>query len=186
VLFDAFDTGSMRMLLFVIVAFALPTLSASAERPTLLTVAVVDLDRYLGRWYEIASYPAWFQRGCTATTADYSRRPDGAIQVVNSCRKGSLDGKMKMAKGKATVADPASNAKLKVSFFWPFAGDYWIIDLDAEYRWAVVGEPRRNYLWILSRTPTMDEAVYQAIVSRLPAKGYDPGRLHRTLQGTAN
>jgi len=173
-------------LLVFIVAFALPTLSASAERLPLQTVAAVQLDRYLGRWYEIASYPAWFQRGCVATTADYSLRPDGAIQVVNSCRKGSLDGKTKVAKGKATVADPTSNAKLKVSFFWPFSGDYWIIDLDAEYRWVVVGEPRRNYLWILSRTPTMDEATYQGIVSRLPDKGYDPGRLHRTLQATVS
>ena len=165
-------------------AFVLPTLSTAAERTPLETVAAVELDRYLGRWYEIASYPAWFQRGCTATTAEYSRRPDGAIRVVNSCRKGSLDGKVKMAKGKATVADPTSNARLKVSFFWPFAGDYWIIDLDPEYRWAVVGEPRRNYLWILSRTPAMDEATYQAIVPRLPDRGYDPGRLHRTLQAT--
>jgi apolipoprotein D and lipocalin family protein len=166
------------------VAFVLPTLSTAAERTPLETVATVELDRYLGRWYEIASYPAWFQRGCTATTAEYSRRPDGAIRVVNSCRKGSLDGRVKVAEGKATVADPTSNARLKVSFFWPFAGDYWIIDLDPEYRWAVVGEPRRNYLWILSRTPAMDEATYQAIVSRLPDRGYDPGRLHRTLQAT--
>ena len=174
-------------ILFVVllVASAPPALSAAAERAPLETVAAVDLDRYSGRWYEIASYPAWFQRGCTATTAEYSRRPDGAIQVVNSCRKGSLEGKLKVAKGKATVADPTSNAKLKVSFFWPFAGDYWIIDLDPEYRWAVVGVPSRKFLWILSRSRSMDEALYQEISGRLQAKGYDKARLVRTLQPTA-
>ncbi len=168
----------------LLIAFALPAPSTAGERARLETVPAVDLDRYLGRWYEIASYPAWFQRGCTASTAEYSRRPDGAIRVVNRCRKGALGGKPKVAEGKAVVVDPIRNAKLEVSFFWPFSGDYWIIDLDQEYGWAVVGEPRRNYLWILSRTPTMDEATYQAIVSRLPDKGYDPGKLRRTLQPT--
>ena len=124
----------------------------------------------------------FFQRNCTATTADYSLREDGLIEVVNSCRKGTLDGKHKRATGKAKVVDTDSNAKLKVSFFWPFWGDYWIIDLDPEYQWAVVGVPSRKYLWILSRTPQMDSALYEEIVSRLPAKGYDPHRLNRTQQ----
>jgi apolipoprotein D and lipocalin family protein len=158
--------------------------SRAADKP-LQTVGSVDLERYLGRWYEIASYPAWFQKGCTATTADYSLREDGLIKVVNSCRKGSLDGKLKQAKGRAKVVDQASNARLKVSFFGPFWGDYWIIDLDPDYQWAVVGGPGRKYLWILSRTPQMDQTLYDKIVSRLPAKGYDPKRLNRTLQPRA-
>jgi apolipoprotein D and lipocalin family protein len=142
----------------------------------------VNLEKYLGKWYEIASYPAWFQKGCTATTAEYSLLPDGRIRVVNSCRKESLDGPLKKSRGKAEVVDPATNAKLKVWFFWPFKGNYWVIDLDPQYRWAVVGEPKRKYLWILSRTPELDPAIYQGILSRLPQKGYDPEKLNKTAQ----
>ena len=177
----------MRCISLMVLMFAFLTMVAvvapgdGADRP-LETVDSVDLERYLGRWYEIASYPAWFQKGCTATTADYSRREDGLIAVVNSCRKNALDGTPKQSTGRARVVDPGTNAKLKVSFFRPFWGDYWIIDLDPDYQWAVVGVPNRRYLWILSRTPQMDEAVYEAIVARLAAKGYDPARLMRTLQ----
>ncbi len=156
-----------------------------SDKPPLQTVASVDLARYLGQWYEIASYPNRFQRDCTATTADYSRLPSGAIRVINRCRKGDPEGPLAEAVGQAEIADPATNAKLKVSFFWPFKGNYWIIDLDKDYQWAVVGEPSRRYLWILNRTPTMDDALYTAIVARLPAKGYDPQRLQRTQHQAA-
>ena len=152
------------------------------DKPSLNVVESVDLQRYLGNWYEIASYPAWFQKGCTGSTAEYTLMPDGRIQVINRCRKKSLDGPLKESKGKAEVVDLATNAKLKVWFFWPFKGNYWIIELDDDYRWAVVGEPGRKYLWILSRTPVMDETVYEGILSRLPQKGYDPGRLQLTPQ----
>ena len=154
---------------------------AKDNRP-LEVVDSVDLKRYLGTWYEVASYPAWFQKGCTGSMAEYSLLPDGKIQVVNSCRKNTLDGKLKQAKGKAEVMDATTNAKLKVWFFWPFKGNYWIIDLDPDYQWAVVGEPKRKYLWILSRTPTMDETAYRDILARLPQKGYDPSRLNKTAQ----
>ena len=144
------------------------------------TVEAVDLDRYLGLWYEIASFPAWFQRGCTATTAEYSLRDDGLIRVVNSCRKGSVDGKLKQSVGRAKVVDPETNAKLKVSFFGPFWGDYWILDLDPAYRWAVVGVPSRRYLWILSRTPTLDPQLLARIIEPLEGMGFDLTRLRRT------
>ena len=173
---------SLVLALFTYLAgFAMVAPSRAADTP-LEVVESVDLDRYLGRWYEIASYPAWFQKNCTAVTADYSLRDDGVIEVVNSCRKGSLDGKLKQSKGRAKVVDETTNAKLKVSFFGPFWGPYWIIDLDPDYQWAVVGAPNRKYLWILGRTPQMDEEIYEEIVSRLPAKGYDPEGLNRTLQ----
>ena len=149
---------------------------------TLTVVDSVDLQRYLGQWYEIASYPAWFQKGCAGSTAEYSLLSDGKIQVVNRCRKDSLDGPLKESKGKAEIVDTATNAKLKVWFFWPFKGNYWIIDLDPDYQWAVVGEPSRKYLWILSRTPSLDEATYQEIIERLPQKGYDPAKLRQTAQ----
>ncbi len=152
------------------------------DKPPLRVVDSVDLQRYLGKWYEIASYPAWFQKGCTASTAEYSLMRDGKIRVVNRCRKESLDGPLKESEGKAEVVDAVTNAKLKVWFFWPFKGNYWIIELDDDYQWAVVGEPKRKYLWILSRTPTMKDKVYGDILSRLPQKGYDPARLQRTAQ----
>ena len=169
------------VMLTFLAGFALVAPSRAADKP-LEVVDSVDLDRYLGRWYEIASYPAWFQKNCTAVTADYALREDGLIEVVNSCRKGSLNGKLKQSRGRAKVVDTATNAKLKVSFFGPFWGPYWIIDLDPDYQWAVVGGPSRKYLWILSRTLQMDEALFDEIVGRLPAKGYDPNRLNRTLQ----
>lgn len=174
----------LKLMLLCLAAMGMVA-ALSAEEPPLEVVPSVDLERYLGTWYEIASYPAWFQRGCTAVTAEYSRRDDGLIRVVNSCNQGSLDGKLKQSTGRAKVVEGSANAKLKVSFFRPFWGDYWIIDLDADYRWAVVGVPSRKFLWILSRTPQMEDSVYNDILSRLPAMGYDPARLNRTSQPAA-
>lgn len=148
----------------------------------LQTVTYVDLQRYLGTWYEIASYPHRFQKGCVASRADYTLRDDGILGVTNECRQETLDGSRRSVTGRARVVDPVTNARLKVSFFRPFWGDYWIIDLDPDYRWAVVGHPSRNYLWILSRTPWLDEEIYREVITRLPAQGYDPARLRRTLQ----
>ena len=159
--------------------------STTTERlklPPLQTVPRVDIARYTGTWYEIAAFPQRFQKGCTATTATYSLRDDGLIKVVNRCRKGSLDGELSSATGKARVKDTKTNAKLEVSFFWPFWGDYWIIDLGDDYEFAVVGHPSRDYLWILSRVPTMDATVYAGILQRLRDKDYPLDRLKRTLQ----
>lgn len=147
----------------------------------LTTVPAVDLNRYVGRWYEIARYPNRFQKQCAGdVTATYTATGDGKIEVLNSCR--NKDGKNEIAKGRAKLADRNSNAKLRVTFFWPFYGDYWIIGLDPEYRWAVVGEPSRKYLWILSRSPRMDEPDYRRAVSIAREKGYDPSRLVPTPQ----
>jgi len=172
--------GALCLLLLVL---GVPGPSAAANAP-LETVPSVDLDRYVGTWYEIASFPQRFQKGCTGTTATYSIREDGSIEVVNRCARDSLDGRVTVARGRARVVDRSTNAKLKVSFFWPFWGDYWIIDLGRDYEYAVVGHPKRSYLWILSRTPTMEAAVYDGILERLRAQGYDTSRLSRTLQAT--
>lgn len=154
---------------------------AENSKPDLTTVPSVELNRYLGRWYEIARYPNSFQKKCMGdTTATYTLRDDGRIQVLNQCRK--ADGKMDDAKGKAKIADKKTNAKLKVTFFWPFSGDYWVIGLDPEYRWAVVGEPSRKYLWILSRTAKMNEEDYAEAVRVIREKGYDLSRLMKTPQ----
>lgn len=150
--------------------------------PPLGTVAHVDLGRYVGTWYEIAAFPQRFQRGCTATTATYTLRSDGDLDVLNRCRKGTLEGEERSARGRARVVDRATNARLAVSFFRPFWGDYWIIDLAGDYSYAVVGHPGRDYLWILGRTPAMDEVTYQGIVTRLQSQGYETSRLVRTRQ----
>ncbi len=173
------DTGHLILALLM----PLATPAVAQDRP-LETVPRVDLARYMGTWYEIASYPQRFQRGCTGTTATYTLRPDGSVQVVNRCARDSLDGKVTVARGRAKVVDKGSNAKLKVSFFWPFWGDYWIIDLGADYEYAVVGHPSRKYLWILGRAPTMDAAVYERILERLRQQGYDTTRLNRTQQAS--
>ena len=154
-----------------------------ASLPALQTVAGVDLKRYAGTWYEIARYPNSFQRGCVATTATYAALLNDKIRVVNQCRMERLDGDVVTAEGKAWVVDTSSSAKLKVSFFWPFSGDYWIIDLGENYEFAVVGHPDRKYLWVLSRSPQMEAATYERILERLEKKhSYDTKRLGRTLQ----
>lgn len=146
------------------------------------TVNFVDLDRYVGLWYEIARYHHRFQEGCIGSKATYTLRDDGKITVVNECHDRSFSGKLRSVKGKAWVVDKETNARLKVSFFWPFAGDYWIIDLGKDYEYAVVGHPSRKYLWILSRTPEMDEKAYEAILARLQKQEYDTTKLVRTVQ----
>lgn len=145
-------------------------------------VPYVDLQKYLGTWYEIATIPQRFQKGCVAATAEYSLLGDGTIRVVNTCHQETLDGKVREVRGKARIVDRNTNAKLKVCFFWPFWGDYWIIGLDADYRWAVVGHPSRKYLWILSRTPQMDEDLYTKLLGLVADNGYDVSRIKRTLQ----
>lgn len=155
-------------------------LVSAASAPPLDIVPHLDLKRYVGRWYEIASFPQRFQKGCIDSRADYRFRDDGDIEVLNSCLK---DGKIDTAKGKAWVVDRTTNAKLKVSFFWPFRGDYWIIELGKDYEYAVVSAPSMKYLWVLAREPKMDEAQYEAIIGRLKERGFDISRLQRTYRG---
>jgi apolipoprotein D and lipocalin family protein len=139
----------------------------------------VDLAKYLGKWYEIAHLPAKFQEGCSETTATYALSEDGNISVLNECKR---NGKIKQAKGKAKVVDKATGAKLKVTFFWPFYGDYWIIKLGENYDYAVVGTPDRKYLWILSRTPNMDGKLFSELTEFAKSKGFDVDRLVMTSQ----
>jgi len=157
--------------------------------PPLDVVPWVDLGRYAGSWYEIARLPNWFQKQCAGdVTATYTLLNDGAIQVVNSCRK--KNGQIAQAEGRAKLADTdGPNTKLKVRFapkllsFLPFVwGNYWIIDLAPDYSYAVIGEPTRKYLWVLSRTPTMDDTILQSVLDQVEQKGYDLSSLIRTQQ----
>jgi apolipoprotein D and lipocalin family protein len=149
----------------------------------LKTVSYVDLNGYMGVWYEIARYPNSFQEGCVGSQATYALRDDGKVSVLNECYDGSFNGKLRSAKGKAWVVDKETNSKLKVSFFWFFAGDYWIIDIADDYSYVVVGHPQRKYLWILSRNKTMEDATYEAILRRLvEIHHYDTSKLIKTIQ----
>jgi apolipoprotein D and lipocalin family protein len=149
---------------------------------TLQTVPYVDLKKYAGKWYEIASFPQRFQKGCYCTTAEYTPTDKGDVIVENRCNKDSINGKQSYIKGKAFVVENSGNAKLKVQFFWPFRGKYWIIELADDYSYAVVGHPNRKYLWILSRTPSINDTTYQQIISRLKEKGFDETKIRLTKQ----
>ena len=172
--------AQMKKKLFAL--FSLLFCSCSSIK-RLQVVQHVDLEKYLGTWYEIARLPAWFEKECTDVIATYFMREDGKIKVVNKCRKETLDGLVKEAVGKAWVKDKMTNAKLKVMFFWPFAGDYWIIELDDKnYQYSVVGEPGRKYFWVLSRTPQMDDSLLNNMLDRAKKQGYNLDKLIRTEQ----
>lgn len=140
------------------------------------TVSSVDLERYLGRWYEIARFDHRFERGCSAVEAFYTLREDGMIGVKNSCFLAD-ENRTKEAHGRAYIVDETSNAKLKVTFFWPFYGNYWIIDLAEDYRYAVVSEPSQEYFWILSRTLEMRQDDVDHILSYATTRGFDTAKL---------
>ena len=178
---------SVKILFIAILLAASPVallgMGARESLPPLKVVPQVDLSRYMGTWYEIARFPHRFQEGCVATKATYALRDDGKVDVLNECRTESIDGPVRTAKGTAKVVDEKTNAKLKATFFWPFYGHYWIIDLGENYDYAVVGHPGRNYLWILSRAPFMDEALYNRIVEWLQKEqAYDTEKLIKTVQ----
>ena len=161
-------------------------MAASLQSEPVRTVDAVDLDRYLGEWFEIARFPNRFQRACTGDVrATYTRRPDGRIDVVNRCR--ATDGHLIDAQGVARIVDARTSAKLKVRFapavlsFLPFVwGDYWIVGLADDYSWAVVGSPDRAYLWILARSPAMETARLDAARTAARANGFDTDRLVMT------
>lgn len=139
------------------------------------TVKELNLPRYLGTWYEIARFDHRFERGLQGVTATYSMRPDGKIKVLNQGYENSLDGKLSIAEGKAkTTSEPG---KLKVSFFWIFYGDYFIMELDENYQWVLIGSSSDKYLWILSRTPQLEENVKNTILEKAKQRGYDTSKL---------
>ena len=152
---------------------------AKNNYPMLEVVPHVELEKYVGKWYEIAHLPARFQEGCSETTATYTLSKNGNISVLNECRRKD---KVTQAKGKAKIADKTTGAKLKVSFFWPFYGDYWIIKLGNDYDYAVVGTPSRKYLWILSRTPQMDDKLFSELIEFAKSKDFDVASIIKTNQ----
>lgn len=165
--------------LALLAAATLAIAARGSRHAPLPTVERVELPRYAGLWYEIARLPSRFQDKCASdTTARYSLRDDGRVTVVNTCVK--ADGSETRIEGVARVVDPATNAMLRVSFFWPFWGDYWVLQLDPEYRHALVGTPSRSYLWILSRTPRLDEDTVRQLLATAQELGFDTSRIIRT------
>lgn len=161
-------------LLIVLISFT----NCSSTYPPLQTVDSVDVQKYLGKWYELARLPNTFQEDCYCSQAEYSLIDNETLSVINSCREDSLNGEIDKAEGKAFIVDGSNNSKLKVQFFWPFKGDYWIINLDKEnYSYAVVGTPSRKYLWILSRTKEIESDLFKQLIADAESKGFDVSKL---------
>jgi len=152
----------------------------STKHPPLQTVPKVDIERYAGVWFEIARFDHSFEKDCKNVSATYKLRADNKIDVINRCTLMNAS-TPKEAKGVAYAVD-TTNSKLRVSFFWPFYGDYWVLMLDENYQYALVGAPSREYLWILSRTKTIDEKIKELILSKLPELGFDKSKFMWTIQ----
>ncbi len=154
---------------------------AVPKQSSLATYPYVDLNRYIGEWYEIARYPNRFEKNCVNTKAVYSLESDGNISVLNQCYDKS-EGRIRVARGRAKVVEKKTNAKLRVTFFFPFSGDYWILDVSKNYEYAIVGQPSRKYLWILSRTKKMGEDILKQVLKKVESLGYNPENLIFTEQ----
>jgi apolipoprotein D and lipocalin family protein len=184
---DRIPVGMRLLKILALLALILSTAVALGQTAApLKPIVSLDVPRYLGRWYEIAKFPNSFQKRCVSdTSADYELRPDGSLSVLNQCRQ--VDAEWEKALGLAKQVGGDKSAKLQVRFapawlsFLPFVwGDYWVVDLDEKYELAAVSEPKREYLWILSRTPVVDPSRYAALLVRLNAMGLDTGRLEKT------
>lgn len=171
-----------RLLLILSFLFSLSCTKTNSQMIDKTTVKELDLNRYLGTWYEIARFPHSFEKGLVGVTATYSMRDDGKIKVLNQGFKNSLDGKLSVAEGKAKIPDKSQPGKLKVSFFWIFYGDYNVLELDADYQYVMLGSSSPKYFWILSRTPQMDSATYEMLLEKARKRGYNLEKLYKVPQ----
>ncbi len=169
----------MKPLLMILL---MALLTGCASRPPLETVETVDLDRYLGQWYVIANIPYFGERGNVAGRAIYQMRADGRMDDIYLYRKGDFAAPERRMEGVAWVVDAESQARWKVRFYWPFTFDYYIVGLDDDYQWSMVGHPSRRYAWIMAREPRLDEALYRELLSRFEALGFDATRLQKVPQ----
>lgn len=187
-LFSYSRTSLVSILGMLLICFGSSQAIAQEGNQTVKTIASLDVPRYLGTWYEIAKFPNWFQKKCVSNTkAVYTAKPDGNLRVLNSCNTAS--GETSEAEGLARQIGPKDSPKLEVRFapewlsFLPMVwGDYWVIDLDPQYRVAAVSDPRREYLWVLSRTPQLDPKVYADLLQRLKQQQFDIQKLELTNQ----
>ena len=173
----------LTVIILIIIGNSLVSCKTQKTMINNTVVNELDIQKYLGTWYEIARYDHSFERGLVGVTANYSFREDGKIKVLNSGYKNSFDGKFYQAIGKAKIPDPIdAPAKLKVSFFLFFYGDYYVLELDKDYQWAVIGSSSDKYLWILSRKPQMEEELYNQLLDKLQKRGYDVSKLLKVEQ----
>jgi len=167
--------------LLSLLSFALLSACAPAPtQPSLDLVPSIELESFLGTWYEVGGIPTREQAGCIGTTATYSLRNNGDISVLNSCYTDPQGQRSKSAEGRAYVPDPSQPTRLKVEFFWPFAGDYQIMALADDYSSALIGNPQRSYLWILSRTPELPAERFDELVAEAVRQGYAAEAIQRT------
>ena len=166
----------------ILILFTAMIFNSVIPQKTPSVVSTVDLNRYMGMWYEIARLPNYFERKLKCTSANYTLRDDGRITVLNKGYYLTDPQKSTSARGVAWIPDRNSPAKLKVQFFWPFSGDYWIMELDKEYRYVLVGDPSHKYLWILAREKEMDEQTYNMLLSKAVENGYDVKSIIRVEQ----
>jgi len=174
----------LALCLFIILVNT--SLSSCKTKETMIDKTVVkelDINKYLGTWYELARFDHSFEKGLVGVKANYSLHEDGKIKVVNSGFKETLNGKYSEAIGKAKIPNPLTEpAKLKVSFFWIFYGDYFVLELDEDYKWAIIGSSSDKYLWILSRTPQIDEKLYDQLLKKIEERGYSTEKLIKVQQ----
>lgn len=166
----------------VVIAISLFSCKSQHTMTDKSVVKEVNIEQFLGKWYEIARFDHKFERNLVGVTAHYSWRDDGMILVVNSGFKDSLSGPKSEAIGKAKIPNPATPAKLKVSFFWIFYADYLILELDSDYQWALIGSKSDNYLWVLSRTPELDTEIYKTLLNNASKRGYQTDNLIKVPQ----
>lgn len=156
--------------------------ATAPKPPPVHTVARVDLNRYMGSWFVIANIPYFLEQGKVATYDSYSMRPDGRMNNVFTFRKKNFSAPEKSWHGVAWVVDKESNAEWKVRFIWPLASTYLVLELDPDYRWAVVATPGHKLLWVLARERSLDEKTYAEILRRIQAQGYDVNRIVKVPQ----
>jgi len=167
---------------FIILSIMLSLFRTTSAQTPVTVVKEVDLNRYMGTWYEIARLPNSFERGLKCTTATYELRDDGRVTVINRGVDVYDPSKTDEAKGVAWIPDPAQPGKLKVRFFWPFSGDYWIIDLDPDYQYVLVGSPNHKYLWVLARTKFISDEVYLGLLQKAKEDGFELANLIKVSQ----
>lgn len=174
--------NKLRLLLIFSILFSLNCANTSSQMIDKSTVKELDLNRYLGTWYEIARFPHSFEKNLVGVTATYSLREDGKIRVINQGYKTTLDGELSVAEGKAKIPDPSEPGKLKVSFFWIFYADYNVLELDENYQYVMIGSSSPKYFWILSRTPQLDSETYSMLLDKARKRGYNLEKLYKVPQ----
>lgn len=174
--------NKLRLSLIFIILFLLNCTNTNSQMIDKTTVKELDLNRYLGTWYEIARFPHSFEKNLVGVTATYSLRDDGKIKVLNQGYKNTLDGELSVAEGKAKIPNKADPGKLKVSFFWIFYADYNVLELDENYQYVMIGSSSPKYFWILSRTPQMAPDVYEMLLEKARKRGYNLEKLYKVPQ----